>query len=128
MRVVSQDGCARATQLIDDRKRGREGQLFDVLAIGEAEDEDALAGQTAQGFLQPGQAPLRHPVVDRAGEADEVQLAVAGIAPQQMRLDGNTVAADADAGPVQVRERLAAGSLERLLPLLAPPPSLDPHL
>src|SRR5260370_38205298 len=32
-----------------------------------------------------------------------------------MRIDGNTVAADADAGPVQVRERLAVGSLERLL-------------
>src|SRR4029077_15339904 len=98
--VVDEHVRAAAVQLLDHRYRARESHLLHVLAIGGAEDQDPLSFQPAQRLRQGGDRDAGHAVVDLPTLSYQPKLTVGRIAQQEMRIDGDAVAANADAGSV----------------------------
>ena len=84
-----------------------------LVAIGQPQDQDRHVVEAAEQALQrlDGDADLG--VVGAARDGHDLQ--VGGAAEEQVGVDGDAVAADADAGLMDVRVRLAVGAVDDFL-------------
>ena len=112
-RVVGRHVGAVERQPLDQRQGPGVGEFLDAFPIGQAEDQDGHVVQAAEQRLERLDGGADLGVVGAARDGHDLE--VGGAAQQQVRVDGDAVTADADAGLVDVRVRLAVGAVDDFL-------------
>ena len=112
-RIEGQDARATLAEARDERQRARVGELLDPLAIGQPEDEDGRRRRRSPSVAASRSmtSPTWPSLTSRA-QGDEFHLGRA--IEQEMRVDRDAVAADAEPGLVDVAVRLAVGRRDDL--------------
>ncbi len=106
----------------DQRRRKAKGaavaRLLHVRAIREAEDDRRRPFERTQRVAETADGVVRHVVVDLARGRDQVRIERAGSGRlrrgEEVRVDGDAVAADARPRRMDVRVRLGVRRLDRL--------------
>ena len=112
-RVVHERHGAARVERLDGAEDARERGLLHAAAVGGAEHDDPRAGEVAVGALEQADRVVGHAGVGGAGRRDDGRL---GVGPQvQPRVHRDAVAADGDAGLVDVAVRLRVRCLDHLV-------------
>ena len=105
--------CAPAAiERVGERERTGERRLLDAAAVRQAEDRDGEPIERAEAGGEAADGVRGHGVVGAARSGGDLGVGITGEV--EVRVDGDAVSADRDAGSVDVAERLAVARVDHL--------------